>query len=134
MSPVNPKGLKQQTFYNHAVARAGTPVFLTGQVAWDENGAVVGVGDIDAQVAQVYTNIGLALASLGATPADIVKTTTYVTERGLTGAIHKGRLAFFGDAALPASTYIQVAGLADPDLLLEIDVVVMLPSDSPLFG
>lgn len=134
MPAINPKGLKRQTFYNHAITRPGTPVFLTGQVAWDEDGAVVGAGDIDAQVAQVYRNIGLALEGLGATPADIVKTTTYVTERGLAPAIHKGRLAFFGDHDLPASTYIQVAGLADPDLMLEIEVIVMLASDSPCFA
>lgn len=134
MPAINPKGLKQQSFYNHAIARTGTPVFLTGQVSWDENGEVVGTGDIEAQVAQVYRNIGLALDGLGATPADIVKTTTYVTERGLAPSIHKGRLAFFGDNPLPASTYIQVAGLADPELLLEIEVVVMLPTDSPCFS
>jgi 2-iminobutanoate/2-iminopropanoate deaminase len=132
MPAINPPGLKRQTYYNHAIAKPGVPVFLTGQVAWDENGAVVGVGDIDAQVAQVYANIGLALAALNATPSDIVKTVTYVTRSGLASSIHKGRLAFFGDADLPASTYLQVAGLADPDFLLEIDVVVMLPADSAL--
>jgi 2-iminobutanoate/2-iminopropanoate deaminase len=134
MPVINPKGLKQQTFYNHAIARTGTPIFLTGQVAWDENGNVVGAGDIDAQVAQVYNNIGLALEGLGATPADIVKTTTYVTERGLAPSIHRGRIAFFGSAPLPASTYIQVAGLADPELMLEIEVIVMLPVDSAVFS
>jgi len=126
MSVINPAGLKQQTYYNHAIVKTGTPVFLTGQVAWDENGDVVGKGDIDAQVAQVYKNIGLALKGLGATPADIVKSLTYVTQSGFAPSIHKGRMAFFGDSALPASTYIQVAGLADPDLLLEIEVIVML--------
>jgi enamine deaminase RidA (YjgF/YER057c/UK114 family) len=133
MPVINPEGLKQQTYYNHAIVKSGRPVFLTGQVAWDENGDVVGAGDIDAQVGQVYRNIGLALTRLGAVPADIVKTTTYVTERGFAPSIHKGRLAFFANAPLPASTFIQVAGLADPDLLLEIEVIVMLPSDSAVF-
>lgn len=133
MAAINPPGLKKQSFYNHAVAKPGIPVFLTGQVAWDEEGNVVGAGDIEAQVAQVYANIGLALEGLGATPSDIVKTVTYVTKTGLAPFIHKGRLAFFGDADLPASTYVQVAGLADPELLLEIDVTVMLPADSAVF-
>lgn len=133
MPVFNPTGLKRQTYYNHAIAKSGTPVFLTGQVAWDENGNVVGAGDIDAQVAQVYRNIGLLLQGLNASPADIVKTVTYVTDRGFAPAIHKGRQRFFAGADLPASTFVQVVGLADPDLLLEIDIVVMVPSGSPIF-
>ena len=127
MTVINPTGLKQQSYYNHAKLRRGTPVFPTGQVSWDENGAVVGAGDIDAQVAQTYKNIGLMLAGLGATPDDIVKTVTYVTDPGFAPAIHRGRLKFFEGVELPASTFIHVAGLADADLLLEIDLVVMVP-------
>ncbi|MCB8875850.1 RidA family protein [Acidisoma silvae] len=127
MTVINPTGLKQQSYYNHAKIRQGTPVFPTGQVSWDENGAVVGAGDIDAQVAQTYKNIGLMLAGLGATPDDIVKTVTYVTDPGFAPAIHRGRLKFFDGVELPASTFIHVAGLADADLLLEIDLVVMIP-------
>lgn len=126
MSAINPAGLKQQTYYNHAKLRRGTAVHATGQVSWDENGEVVGAGDIDAQVAQTYKNIGLLLAGLGAVPDDIVKTVTYVTDPAFAPAIHRGRLAFFAGAELPASTFIHVAGLADPRLLLEIDVVVVL--------
>ncbi|WP_430246143.1 RidA family protein [Neorhizobium sp. DAR64861/K0K2] len=128
MTVINPKGLKQQSYYNHAKVRPGVPVFATGQVSWDENGAVVGQGDIDAQVAQTYANVGHLLEGLGATPDDIVKTVTYVTDPGFAPAIHRGRLKFFDGVELPASTFIHVAGLADPDLLLEIDVVVMIPA------
>jgi len=126
MTAINPPGLKQQPYYNHAKIRPGTPVFPTGQVAWDENGEVVGESDIDAQVAQVYKNIGLLLAGLGATPDDIVKTVTYVTDPGFAAAIHRGRQAFFNGADLPASTFIHVAGLADPRLFLEIDLILMV--------
>ncbi|MDX3928497.1 MAG: RidA family protein [Shinella sp.] len=126
MTIVNPAGLKQQVYYNHAKIRPGTPVFATGQVAWDENGDVVGEGDIDAQVAQTYGNIGLLLAGLGAAADDIVKTVTYVTDPGFAPAIHRGRQAFFAGCELPASTFIHVAGLADPRLLIEIDIVVMV--------
>lgn len=126
MTVINPKGLKQQTYYNHVKIRPGTPVHATGQVSWDEEGEVVGAGDIDAQVARTYANIGLLLEGLNATPDDIVKTVTYVTDPGFAPAIHKGRLKFFEGVELPASTFIHVAGLADPRLLLEIDVVVMV--------
>lgn len=126
MTIINPPGLKQQSYYNHVKVRPGTPVFATGQVAWDENGEVVGVGDIDAQVAQTYRNIGLLLAGLNASADDIVKTVTYVTDPAFVSAIHRGRLKFFDSVELPASTFIHVAGLADPRLLLEIDLVVMV--------
>lgn len=127
MTAINPPGLKQQPYYNHAKLRPGIPVHATGQVAWDEQGEVVGIGDINAQVAQTYKNIGLLLDGLGAVPDDIVKTVTYVTDPAFAAAIHRGRQAFFEGAELPASTFIHVAGLADPRLLLEIDVVVMVP-------
>jgi enamine deaminase RidA (YjgF/YER057c/UK114 family) len=128
MTVINPPGLKQQSYYNHVKIRPGTPVFATGQVSWDEDGEVVGEADIDAQVARTYANIGLLLAGLNATPDDIVKTVTYVTDPGFAPAIHKGRLKFFDGVELPASTFIHVAGLADPRLLLEIDLVVMVSS------
>ena len=124
--PFNPAGLKQQTYYNHAILRPGTPVFLTGQVAWDETGVVVGVDDIEAQVAQIWTNIGLALAGLGVGPEAIVKLTTYATSRDFIPALHDARSAFFAGHDLPASTFIQVAGLADPDLLVEIEPVIVI--------
>lgn len=94
----NPDGLKRQSYYNHALIRPGTPVFLTGQVAWDETGAIVGAGDIAAQVAQVWKNIRLALDGLGVGPEAIVKLTTYATSRDFIPALHEARTAFFAGA------------------------------------
>ena len=127
---VNPPGLKRQSYYNHAVVKAGTPVFLTGQVAWDEDGAVVGPGDIAAQIAQVWRNIAACLTELGAGQQDIVKLVTYATSRDVLPALHAERSRVFGEGPYPASTFLVVAGLAEPALLVEIDVTVMLP-DGP---
>ncbi len=110
---INPPTIKRQSFYNHAIVKAGTPVFVTGQVAWDKHGAIVGKGDIDAQIGQIWRNIDAVLSELGA-------------GRDLLPAIHAGRDAYFGEARRPASTFIVVAGLADPDLLVEIDVTVVV--------
>lgn len=126
MTVINPKSLKQQPYYNHVKIRPGTPVFPTGQVAWDENGDVVGEGDIEAQVAQVYKNLGLLLEGLGATPDDIVKTTTYVTDPAYVSAIHVARQKFFAGCELPASTLFYVKALADERLFLEVEPVVMV--------
>lgn len=127
--PLNPPGVKQQTYYNHAVIRAGQPVFMTGQVAWDADGNVVGKGDIDAQASKIWENIGLALAALGVGPEAIVKLNTYALSRETIPALHRARSAFFAGHELPASTFVVVAGLADPDLLAEIDVTLILPLD-----
>ncbi|MBD1599692.1 RidA family protein [Pseudomonas typographi] len=125
--PFNPAGLKRQSYYNHAIVRAGQPVFLTGQVAWDVEGQVVGKGDIDAQALKIWENIGLALADLGVGPQAVVKLTTYALSREAIPALHRARAAFFAGHPLPASTFIVVAGLADPELLAEIDVTLILP-------
>lgn len=127
--PCNPAGLKQQTYYNHAVVRAGQPVFLTGQVAWDIDGNVVGQGDIEAQAVRIWENIGLALAALKVGPEAVVKLTTYALSRAAIPALHRARAAFFAGHELPASTFVMVAGLADPELLAEIDVTLILPLD-----
>lgn len=127
----NPLGLKQQSYYNHAVLRPGHPVFLTGQVAWDAEGNVVGRGDIQAQADQIWHNVGLALQGLGVGPEAIVKLTTYALSRNAIPALHRARTAFFAGHTLPASTFVVVAGLAEPDLLAEIDVTLMLPVAPP---
>ncbi|RWR26191.1 RidA family protein [Sinirhodobacter populi] len=125
--PFNPAGLKQQSYYNHAILRPGQPVFLTGQVAWDEAGEVVGIGDIDAQARRIWENIGHALKGLGVGPEAVVKLTTFAVSRDAIPALHRAREAFFAGYDLPASTFVMVAGLAEPELLAEIEATVMLP-------
>jgi enamine deaminase RidA (YjgF/YER057c/UK114 family) len=128
---VNPIGLKQQTYYTHGIVRPGHPVFLTGQVAWDENGDLIGEGDIAAQMAQIWKNIEIAVTALGATLDDIVKLVTFSTSREWLPAIHAERGKHFQDGRFPASTFVLVAGLVDPQMLVEIDVTVMLPETRP---
>lgn len=127
MSVINPQSLKARSYYNHVKVRPGTPVFPTGQVAWDEQGAVVGVGDMKKQVEQVYANIDRLLAGLGVSRDTIVKTTTYVTDLALVAEIHPLREQFFAGLELPASTLFQISALAEPELMLEIEVIIMLP-------
>ncbi|MDW8844334.1 RidA family protein [Erwinia sp. MMLR14_017] len=127
MSILNPQGLKARSYYNHIKIRPGTPVFPTGQVAWDEQGDVVGIGDMKQQVEQVYDNIDRLLAGLGVSRDTIVKTTTYVTDLDLVAEIHPVRERFFAGLELPASTLFQISALAEPELMLEIEVVIMMP-------
>lgn len=127
MSVINPEGLKARSYYNHIKIRPGTPVFPTGQVAWDNDGNVVGIGDMRKQVEQVYANVDKLLDGLGVSRDAIVRTTTYVTDLALVPEIHPARQRFFAGLELPASTLFQVSSLAEPELMLEIDVVIMMP-------
>ncbi|WP_144713691.1 RidA family protein [Curtobacterium pusillum] len=131
---IDPAAVKQQPYYTHAVARLGQPVFLTGQVAWDVDGTVVGIGDIETQVMKAWANLEAVLADLNATVGDIVKLTTYATDRAFIPSIHRERAKRYTTGHYPASTFIHVAGLAHPDLMVEIEAIVILPNHHPIFA
>lgn len=129
---INPATVRTVSGYSHALIKSGTPVFVTGQVAWDVDGAVVGKGDIHAQVDQTWANIHAVLADLGASITDVVKLTTYATDARYMQAIGEGKARQFEQGRFPASTFVVVAGLADPDLLVEIEVIAMIPTQGQL--
>ena len=111
--------------YSH-VARAGDTVYVAGQIALDSSGNLVGKGDIEAQTHQVYANLQAILEELGGSLEDIVKLTTYLTDRGHLDAFRRVRNRFFTDA-FPPNTLLFVSGLAHPDYLVEIEAVAYLP-------
>jgi enamine deaminase RidA (YjgF/YER057c/UK114 family) len=124
---INPPGLTQPTGYTHVVVSADhRTAYVAGQVAFDSTGKVVGVGDFQAQAEQVFTNLRRALASVGASFADVVKTTTFITDLKNLAALREIRARYFDAAHPPASTLVPVMTLARPDLLLEIEAVVDL--------
>lgn len=100
-------------------------LFISGQVAFDKDNNVVGVGDPTAQTRQTLENMKAVLAAVGATFENIVKVTVYITDMKNFDAIHKVRQEYFSRSP-PASTLIQVSKLAHPDLLVEIDAVAVL--------
>ena len=111
--------------YSHVVVvEAKKTIFVSGQLARDAKGEVVGKGDMRAQIRQTGENIKAALAAAGATLADIVKTNTYVTDMEEFFKHTDVRMEYFG--ALPTSTTVEVRKLAHPDLLVEIEVIAMM--------
>ena len=111
--------------YSHVVTVEGKrTIFVSGQLARDRHGNVVGKGDMRAQIRQVGENIKAALAAAGATLSDIVKATTYVTDIEEFFRHVDVRMEYFG--ALPASTTVEVRRLAQPDLLVEIEVIAVV--------
>jgi enamine deaminase RidA (YjgF/YER057c/UK114 family) len=85
-----------------------------------------GAGDMKAQAEQVFRNLEAALTAAGATFSDVVKMNSYITDMSKVQAVRDVRTKYFGDIT-PASTFVQVAGLVRPELLLEIEVVAAIP-------
>jgi len=117
--------------YHHAVTvPAGTDlVFLAGQIGNHLDGRPVAEDAVD-QARQAFANIAAIIGSLGGTPADIAKFTTLVVgQDGLTGfrtARDEVFAVWYPDGELPANTLIMVAGLASPEIVVEIEAVVAL--------
>jgi 2-iminobutanoate/2-iminopropanoate deaminase len=108
--------------YSHAVQAAGL-VFVSGQVALDANGSVVGTDDLGEQARQAFRNLGAVLEAAGCSYADVVKLTYFVRDIGAVGAIRAARDEFVDTANPPASTLVEVSRLFMPDLLIEIEAV-----------
>ena len=123
------KGLFSQ-MYEVENASVSTTVFISGQVAWDADGNVVGVGDLRAQFIQTYANLRNLTASAGGGLDDIVQLRTYLTDRQLLGEFRSIRNelypSLFPSGAYPTNTLLIVNGLADPDLLLEVEAIAVL--------
>jgi enamine deaminase RidA (YjgF/YER057c/UK114 family) len=101
--------------------------YISGQVALNQGGEIVGEGDIVAQTRQVYENLKTALADLGADFSDVVKLNTYAVDVSRLAEIREVRNEYLGTPP-PASTFVVVKGLVHPALLIEIEAVVALPS------
>ena len=106
--------------------RAGEQLYISGQLARDVAGKIVGEGDVVAQYRQAWGNIGLALASVGLRFEHLVKTTTYVVGEANIPAIRAVRKELSRPNA-PTSTMLVVPALAIPGALVEIEGIAMFP-------
>src|ERR1700739_3902855 len=112
--------------YSHVVVASGEKlVFVSGQLARNQNGEIVGAGDMRAQIRQVGENLRNALEAAGATLGDLVKTTTFVTDIDEFFKHVDIRHDYLG-VSLPASTTVEVRRLSHPDLLVEIEAMAVL--------
>jgi enamine deaminase RidA (YjgF/YER057c/UK114 family) len=124
---INPPSLVKPTGYTHVVvAPDGRTVYIAGQVAFDSTGQVVGAQDFRAQAEQAFRNLGRALSSVGGSLADLIKTTTYVTDLKHLPVLREVRGKQLHPGHPPANTLLVVASLARPDLLIEIEAVAVL--------
>ena len=106
--------------------RHGDTVTVSGQLGTDPDGAVV-EGGLAAQTRQAYANVAEVLSRLGATMADVIDETWYVTDIGATmanvGPVFAARAEAYGGAPDVAQTMVEVSGLVLPEALIEIKCV-----------
>ncbi|MEV6021565.1 RidA family protein [Streptomyces sp. NPDC052036] len=122
-----PDGVAPAAAYTHVVMGTGRFVAVSGQLALDEDGKLVGEGDPAAQARQVFENLRRCLAAAGATFDDVVKLTYFVTDMAYLPAVRAARVAHIPEDRLPASSAVQVAALVGPDFLMEIEAFAVLP-------
>ena len=122
-----PAGIVAGNGYSHVVWGRGRFIAVSGQIALDEHGELVGPGDPAAQARQVFANLGRCLTAAGATFQDVVKLTYFVTDIAHLPAVRTARDEVIDIAHPPASSAVQVAALFRPDLLLEIEAFAILP-------
>lgn len=104
------------------VADAGKLLFISGQVAFDDRGQVVGPGDIVAQAERIFENLGAVLRASGSDFDSVIKTNYFITDVSLFPKVAELRPRYFSHP-FPASTMVEVKGLVHPDLLLEVEAI-----------
>jgi reactive intermediate/imine deaminase len=117
--------------YSHAVridTADGVLLFVSGQVAFDPDGNLVGEGDMARQTEQVFDNLGAVLEANGATFEDVVKVSTFLTDMSALQAVRDVRRRYLADPP-PASTTVQVAGLFRPEALIEVEAIAAIPNE-----
>jgi enamine deaminase RidA (YjgF/YER057c/UK114 family) len=108
---------------------AGGLVFVSGQVAWDEDGTVVGEGSVERQCEQVFDNVRRVLDAAGSSLEHLSRVTVYLTDTAHVAAYRAARDRLL-DGIRPASTLVIVASLVEPQLLVEIDAIAVVPESA----
>jgi enamine deaminase RidA (YjgF/YER057c/UK114 family) len=107
------------------VVRTGDTVWVSGLTAWHE-GAVDAPGDSHAQGRRIVHNLSRCLAAVGATTADVVRLTCYLTAAEHFDGWRAAKLEAWGDGPHPAATTVVVAELLHPDFLIEVEAVAVV--------
>jgi 2-iminobutanoate/2-iminopropanoate deaminase len=97
-------------------------IWVSGQIALDDCGQLIGKGDIETQTEQCIKNLDTALKRLGGSLDDVVQVTVFVKDMTGLKAIHEVRLRYFKQP-YPTSTLVEVEGFVNPDALIEINAV-----------
>jgi enamine deaminase RidA (YjgF/YER057c/UK114 family) len=118
-------GMPWEEEYGYAQAvKIGDTIYLSGQVSHDDDGNVLGEGDMEVQMRAAYANVGKVLAQYGASMENVVDEIVFVTDMDAAfGARVKMKDEVFGGNPVLASTIVQIERLAFPQLMIEIRCV-----------
>jgi 3-hydroxyisobutyrate dehydrogenase len=121
---ISPENVHPAVGYSHAT-RKGNFLFVSGQIALDKDGKIVGEGDFRAQAEQVFKNLIAVIEAGGGSINNILKTTTFLTDLSNRPALAEVREKFYG-AEPPASTLVVISSLVRPELMIEVEAIVAL--------
>jgi reactive intermediate/imine deaminase len=126
MRCLNPSTLPKPNGYSHVVeVEGGRTLYISGQIALDKEGALIGKGDIKAQTRQVFENLQSALKASGATLDQVVKITVFMTDVSDLQSFRDVRDTYFIKHH-PASSLVQVSRLSRPDYLIEVEAIAVI--------
>jgi enamine deaminase RidA (YjgF/YER057c/UK114 family) len=124
---LNPATLHRPTGYSHIVETiGGKTIYISGQVPLDSSGNLVGKDDLQAQARQAFLNLKTALAAVGADFHSVVKVNYYLLDISKIQVVRDIRDQFLDRQNPPASTAVEVRGLARSEFLIEIEAVAVV--------
>ncbi len=124
---VNPENIARPTGYTHVVeAKGNRTIYISGQVALDRQGNIVGVDDLQTQAEQVFQNLEAALVAVNASFEDVVKFTFYLVDISQMQVVRDVRNRYINTERPPASTAVEVRQLVRKEWLLEVEAVAVL--------
>ena len=110
--------------YSHA-AKAGDTLYIAGQISQDVDGNLVGKGDLEAQVRQVFENLKNIVEEAGGTLQNIVKKATFLTHHSYIETYRKVRSEYFPEPC-PPNTLLIIESLALPEYMIEVEAIAVL--------
>lgn len=126
---INPEGLMKSPAFSQAatIGGKGKTIYIGGQNAVDASGKTIGKGDIAAQTEQIMKNIGVILEASGATYKNLVKLNVYIKQgEDVKKAFEASQKFMPQNANPPLVTALFVAGMGNPDYLLEVEAIAFV--------
>lgn len=124
----NPAGMPQSVGYSQiAEVVGGRMIYISGQIAYDPAGQLVGPGDLHAQTVQIFENLAAALAAVGASFQQVVKFNFYMLDITQIPVVRAVRDQYIDTQRPPASTAVEVRRLFRDELLIEVDAIAAVP-------
>ena len=127
---VEAPGLAPGPGYSHVISVdvPGRLVVVSGQVALDSAGNLVGPGDLEAQTRQVFGNLEAALTAAGATWEHVIRLGYFLRDAGGVGVVRSVRAEFVPEGVEPAASLVEVSRLVRDDLLIEVEALAVVPA------